>query len=410
MKFIITYSILICMSFSSVMGQVMNNNTSYFKDSTKEFIHIQTENYFGSSQLPMDFIRTLYRGGEISLQMKDRASSNLNTLNRIGGEQIGQISYYQLKPLIFNQFGYYISAITQRSAGAQYTDELFTATFYGNQQFINDTINITQTGIHNRLYNSIQFGLTRHHIKFGISYVSIQNEMNGLIQNGGVYTSTNATQINAYADAQLISSNGSNNYFQQSAWGIALNFEFTNKINAMDSSSNAAIVAGLNGVGLQFLGKNSSTYIIDTNYLFQGIEIQSISDFSQSLLPSEIADSLTPQQINRSRIGALPFELYIHKTGGKSNSRLHTLYGMRYRSESNYSTLIYFGAEYLINKNWTAGSVLSYGGYSKFQLGAHFRIKKEKFILGVNSNNMIGWFSKNGNGMGINLSASYILK
>ena len=60
--------------------------------------------------------------------MKDRASSNLNTLNRIGGEQIGQISHYQLKPLIFNQFGYYISAITQRSAGAQYTDELFTAT------------------------------------------------------------------------------------------------------------------------------------------------------------------------------------------------------------------------------------------------------------------------------------------
>ena len=128
------------------------------------------------------------------------------------------------------------------------------------------------------------------------------------------------------------------------------------------------------------------------------------------LVPNELADSLSPEQIKRSRIGALPFELYIHKTGGKLHSKLHSLYGMRYRSESNYSTLIYLGAEYHINKSLTTGSILSYGGYSKFQFGAHLRIKKEKFILGMNTNNLLGWVSKNGNGLGINLSACYILK
>ena len=86
--------------------------------------------------------------------------------------------------------------------------------------------------------------------------------MNGLIQMEEFSTSTNVTQINAYADAQLISSNGSNNYFEQSAWGIALNFEFTNKINAMDSSSNAAIVAGLNGVDYNSLGKTLNIHNI----------------------------------------------------------------------------------------------------------------------------------------------------
>ena len=404
------YCIIFFISGSSIFGQVLNNNTLYFKDTVKEFFHLQTESYFGASQLPMDFMRTLYRGGQITTEMKDNASNRINALNRIGGEYIGQFSYYQFDTIIWNKFGYYISGITQRSAGAQYTDDLFTAVFYGNQAFINDTINLTQTGMHNRLYNSIQFGLTRKQFKFGISYISIQNEMNGLIQNGGIYTSPNATQINAYTDGQLISTNGTNKYYQQSAWGIGLNFEFTNKINALDSNSNASIVAGLNGVGLQFLGANSSTYLIDTNYFFQGIEIQSISDFSQSVIPNELADSLTPEQIKRSRIGALPFELYIHKTGGKLHSKLHSLYGMRYRSESNYSTLIYLGAEYHINKSLTTGSILSYGGYSRFQLGAHLRVQKEKFILGINTNNLIGWVSKNGNGMGINLSAVYILK
>jgi len=403
------YGIIFFISSSSIFGQVLNNNTLFYKEKAHEYFHFQTENYFGSTQLPMDFTNTLIKGGHITTEMKDNASNRLNKLNRIGGEYIGQFSYYRL-PDLCGKFGYYISGITQRSAGAQYTDDLFTTVFYGNHSFINDTINLTQTGMHNRLYNSIQFGLIREQFKFGISYISIQNEMNGLIQNGGIYTSPNATQLNAYSDGQLISSNGSNKYFQQSGWGFAFNFEFTNKINVLDSNSNARIVAGLNGVGLQFLGANSSTYLIDTNYFFQGIEIQSISDFSQSVLPSNLADSLSPEQVNKARIGALPFELYIHKTGGKLHSKIHSLYGIRYRSQSNYSTLIYLGAEYHINNNWTAGSILSYGGYSKLQLGTHLRVQKEKFIIGINTNNLIGWFSKNGNGIGINLSACYILK
>ena len=404
------YSIIFLIYSSSVFGQILNNNALFYKDTAQEFFHFQSEGYFGSSHLPMEFMQTLYSGGNLSSEMKDKASNKLDALNRMGGEYIGQFSYHQTQPVICDQFGYYIAGITQRSAGVEYTDDLFRSVFYGNQSFINDTINLTQSGMHNRLYNSIQFGLIRKQLKFGISYISIQNEMNGLIQNGGLYTSTNATQLNAYTDGQLISSNGSNKYFQQSGWGFAFNFEFTNKINVLDSNSNARIVAGLNGVGLQFLGANSSTYLIDTNYFFQGIHIESISDFSQSILPSDLADSLSPEQVNKARIGALPFELYIHKIGGKLHSKIHSLYGIRYRSQSNYSTLIYLGAEYHINNNWTAGSILSYGGYSKLQLGTHLRVQKEKFIIGINTNNLIGWFSKNGNGIGINLSACYILK
>ena len=404
------YCILLFISGSSIFGQVMNNNTLFYSDSAKEFFHFQNEAYFGSTQLPMSFMKTLYMGGTITSDMKENASSKLEALNRAGGEAIGQFSYYQLKPVICKKFGYYITGISQNSAGIEYSEDLFRSVFYGNQTYLDDTINLRQTGMHNRLYNSIQLGLIHQQLKFGISYVSIQKEMNGLIQNGGIYTSANATQMNASLDGQLITTNGPPGYFQQSAWGIAFNFEFINKINTLDSNTNARIIAGLNGVGLQFLGHNTSTYIIDTSYQFQGIHIQSISDFSQSILPGDLADSLSPEQINKSRIGPLPFELYIHKTGGKLNSKIHSAYGIRYRSLSNYSTLLYIGAEYHINKSFTAGSILSYGGYTKFQLGTHLRIKKDKFILGINSNNIIGWFSNNGNGRGINLSACYILK
>ncbi len=404
------YCLLFFISGSSFFGQVLNNNSLFYTDSAQEFFHFQTEGYFGSTQLPMNFMKTLFRGGSISSDMKENASSKQKALNRIGGEAIGQFSYHQLKPIICNKFGFYATGISQRSVGIEYSEDLYKSVFYGNQAFLNDTINLTQTGLHNRLYNSIQVGLIHQHLKFGVSYISIQTEMNGLIQDGGIYTSTNATQMNAYIDGQLISTNSSSGFFQQSAWGLAFNFEFTNKINSIDSNSNARIIAGLNGVGLQFLSPNTSTYIIDTSYQFQGIHIESISDFSQSILPNNLSDTLHIDQINKSRIGALPFELYIHKIGGKLTSKIHSVYGIRYRSASNYSTLLYLGAEYHINKYFTAGSVLSYGGYAKFQLGSHLRVHKENFTLGFNTNNIIGWFSKNGNGLGINLSASYILK
>ncbi len=395
---------------NTLFSQVLNNNSLYYIDSCSSLIQLTAEGYYGSTQLPLSFINVLSRGGTITPEMKTTASSRQNTINRLGGEGNIDISYYNFNALLFDKYGYYFNASSKRSAGIEYTGDLFRSVFYGNYAFQGDTIDLVKTGLHNRLYNSFQFGIVNQNLKLGLTYTSIQKEMNALIQEGGIYTSPNGTFIDAQVNGQMIETNNLPGYFQQNGWGIGVNFEFTNKLNVLDSNSNSRIVAGLNNFGLQFLNNNTSTSSIDTNFLFSGMHIQNLSDFSQSLFPQNLTDSISYNEVNHRRFGALPFELYIHKVGGKLNAKFHTTYGMRYRSQSNYSTLIYVGAEYYLNQIFTAGAIVSYGGYSKFQLGSHFRIHKDNFIMGLNTSNILGIISKNSNGLGINCSLSYQLK
>ena len=120
-------------------------------------------------------------------------------------------------------------------------------------------------------------------------------------------------------------------------------------------------------MNFQFLGQNTNTIVFDTSYTYRGIQVSSLNDFSSTLLPSDIFDSLSLQNTSSSITSVLPFELYIHKVGGKLNSKIHSTFGLRYRSASNYATLFYFGGEYLFNSNIVVGSIATYGGYSKFQ-------------------------------------------
>ena len=75
-----------------------------------------------------------------------------------------------------------------------------------------------------------------------------------------------------------------------------------------------------------------------------------------------------------------------------------------------YSTLFYFGGEYLFNENIVLGSIATYGGYSKFQLGSYFRWRSSSAIIAISTNNILAFVSKNSSGMGVNLSLSYLMK
>ena len=102
--------------------------------------------------------------------------------------------------------------------------------------------------------------------------------------------------------------------------------------------------------------------------------------------------------------------VYFKKIGGKKTAKIHSCYGLRYRSLSNYSVLVYAGAEFHVSAKFTIGSILSYGGYSKLNHGIHARLTSSKFIFSLNTNNMTGLFLRNSRGAGLNFSLCYTIK
>lgn len=387
-------------------GQILNNAALYYGDSISQAYQFQAQSYVGSTHLPLSITKVIYNGGFINSDMKEKAAAKLNKLNRVGFESMLNLSYFNFKPIILKKYGLYVNASSLTSIGAEYTDDFYHAILEGNSSYKGEYINLQQSGFHSRVYNSIEAGIINAKFKLGISYTSIQSEINAQVYDGGITVSPDATHLDANLNGYMTSSNAPSNLFNPNNWGLALNFEITNKINSLDSNSNSRIIAGINGFGIQKL-TNASYVYLDTNLTYSGVYIQNVSDFNNPLLPSNILDSLTE---NSSQLNFLPFELFVHKIGGKKTAKFHSCYGLRYRSLSNYSVLLYAGAEYHVNKKFTIGSILSYGGYSSLNQGLYARYKSKKIIAAINTNNFIGLFLKNSLGTGLNLSFCYLIK
>lgn len=402
-KYILIISTLIIFDFQA---QLLSNSAINYLNDSEQVIEFKTQSYAGSSHLPMSFTKNLAFGGFIDDQMKEKAAQRLNHLNRSGFELSSSIAYYNFKPILFNNYGVYINAYSQRSFAVEYTDDFFRAVFNGNQDYKGEFINLQQSGFHNRLYHSIEGGIINKKFKLGISYTSIQKESNAQIYEGGISSSPSGTEQALILNGYYTNANTNSNIIQQGGWGAAINFEINNKLNKLDSNSNAKIVAGINGLGFQLL-KNCSYSYLDTVFVYNGIAINELSDLSNPIIPIPNIDSLTELSSN---FNPLPFELYVHKIGGKKTAKIHSCYGLRYRSLSNYSVLVYAGAEFHISAKFTIGSILSYGGYSKLNHGIHARLTSSKFIFSLNTNNMTGLFLRNSRGAGLNFSLCYTIK
>ena len=254
-----------------ISGQLLNNSALYYSDSLSQAIQFQGQSYIGSTHLPMSITKVFYRGGVIDQQMKERAASRLNKLNRAGFESMLNLSYFNNKPVILKKYGFYINASSIASLGAEYTDDVYLATIDGNTAYKGENINLQQTGFHSRFYNSLALGIMNNKFKLGFCYTSIQSEINAQIYQGGIDVSTDATQLDANINGYMTSSNNSSKLLNPYNWGLGLNFEITNLINKLDSNYNSRIIAGVNGFGIQKLTLANYIYL-DTNIVYRGAQ------------------------------------------------------------------------------------------------------------------------------------------
>ena len=85
------------------------------------------------------------------------------------------------------------------------------------------------------------------------------------------------------------------------------------------------------------------------------------------------------------------------------------IYGFRYKNESAYKAFLYAGGNVKINNNWSSSTYLSHGGYANFQWGLSSQVHLDHLSLGVNTNNVLGFFSNKAFGKSVGLSLTYIL-
>jgi len=356
-----------------------------------------------------EFIDIFRFGGFLDNKMKDVALSNSKRINYVGGEGSFGVSFSNPVYKLFGNWGYYLDISSNTSGAVQFTDDLYELAFYGNKSNAGDTSFIGQTGFHSRSFNKFAAGIDNNKLKIGLSFLRFSNYNQGLVQSGYTFTDSIGSNISLDINGSQIQSN---NVLKHVGSGFALDFEYrlSQELMAKDSlhSKETSIIIGIKNIGIYVSRKNSVLTAVDTTYNYNGFDVSSISSFGNSIInQQDLTDSIRPLSDTAQFIGLLPFEIYFYKPAAYMK-KWEVIYGFRYKIQSSYRAFLYFGGNLHLTSKVNISSYLGYGGYSNLQFGLAINQRfKNNLLVEINSNNLLGIFSKQQYGKAVGISLKY---
>ncbi len=395
-------------------GQNLGNSTRFYQD-TSNYFEVYGEGFYGSNVFSNEFINKFRFGGFIDEDLKTKGLDRARDVNFFGGEANYGFHYSSPKTHLYKDWGYYAGMESSTSGGVQFTKDLYQLIFFGNQGLQGDSVQLQQTGLHQRSFRKMSFGLNKSNsMKFGLSFLTFSQEMMGMIQNGYIYTADSGAYLEMDVFGEFSRSNQNRTgYFQQAGTGIGIDFEYTIPLGDSSSIANHTadnyLVFGIKNLGIYFSDTQTQVTHLDSLFHYNGFEINSLEDLSGSIIGSTtLQDTLSIAPETKRITGLLPFEIYLYKPA-LQNKKLQSIYGFRYRSSSNYRPQFYFGGCLKSGDKTTLSSYISYGGYTNFQWGVALMKRYEKMDIGLNCNNIPGIFSVNQYGKALGISVSYRL-
>ena len=405
--------IVIFLGFNSLLGfsQQLGNNTLYnsSKDTSSIFINFCSDAYYGSSIFNNEFIDKFISGGFINETQKSEALEKAKRLNHIGGELNVSLSYSNSKNYLFKNFGFYTALSYNYNLGSQFTKDLYQLVLHGNKGLEAQETILSPSAFYLRDANRFSFGLNRNNLlKIGLTVSSFNNNTGAELIRGQFYTDSNGNELTIDIEGNYFSVDTSKSvrFLSNNAVGVGLDFETVFKLK--ENQHSQKIYVGVKNVGV-LIHQNAYQVSARREYSYKGIEVSSLSNISTGLLTSEsIQDSLGIETKTENRTSLLPFEIYFFQTPSY-HKRLELIYGFRYRNESAYKAFLYAGGSVKINNKASASTYVSHGGYANFQWGLSSQAHLNQLNIGLNTNNILGFFSNKAYGKSLGISLTYLL-
>ena len=385
---------IICFYPLCLLSQEIN-----IEETNKHIINWESNFLFESNNLNKDFFNTMLYGGYITNDMKKKWIDLGSEKNIIYSEISNKISYsYNVKDKTIEL------AIADRNIlNANFTDDLLRLAFEGNFHYQDKILDFSKTNIRADRFQQYQLNystkIQKINIKSSISYLAGNHHISYIIKEGSIYTAPAGTSldISYNIDAFLTDTSSKINVFANNGKGAAIGI--TTNFQIKDYNIQLSMI----DLGYIIWNNSSITVKSDTTFTQQGIEIEDIFNFNDSILEDYIIE-LNNKTNNTS------FKSYIPATinlcvSGKTNKKILENYEIgiiaRWQpykddmplsfkkieqgfQQSNYSPLLYIQSTYL-TKNIELLPKISYGGYSN-DINLGFAIstgKKRKLVIGT---------------------------
>lgn len=333
-----------------------------------------------SNALNAEIFRVISAGREVTPSMKDRSEKRLRPLNRLGLDVTGELSFVHF-PTDFigkeRSWGYYIGYKNRFSAFGKISPDTYRALFYGNAPYKGDTLYFSDEKLRYMAYQQLSFGLV-HQVRgpkwtgnfgFALSYVNASNFADISLQNGSLYTSSDAFTVQAAGRFSMFGNDASKpRYHYPNGWGLSGDFF----LNLQDPGRKNAISIQARDFGFVKSTAFGNGYSLDTSITFEGVSFGSPYDITGDVF-SQLGDSarqiLDAGRYSGSKVIPLPAQLSV--------SYLREFIPFRLYGSAQLSMRFFSGALPMGTlRVWgypdpqiMIGGNVSYGGWGTYSIG-----------------------------------------
>ena len=369
---------------------------------------------FESNSLDKIFLDYMLYGGQITDNIKSKWISAGDNNNIIYSEISNHLSYrYHFKN---NNISFSVADISILNASA--TDDFLRLALEGNFYYQDRTLDFSGTSIRADRFQQYKItytkGINNMKINGGISYLAGNHHISYILKKGSLYTAPFGTYLDVeYSMNAFVTDTSDFSLFANNGNGIAMDIgiDFTTKEYDISIS--------LSDLGFIMWNNSSITLATDSTFNFQGIEVDDIFNFNDSVLEANnIQDDITKTN-NNSFKSYIPATLHLSLSGKKEDKYIKNyILGIIAKwqpfmdnkplslekisqgfKESNYSPLYYVNTKFYL-KSFNISPTFSYGGYSKNEnIGlALSKGLKNKFTIGTY--HLEDLFNSEGNSVG----------
>lgn len=366
---------------------------------------------FHSTSIKNDVATTFIWGGEIDQSMKDRSMNKHKGVNRLGFYNSNELRYLQLnRPFLGKEIlGWGVKAGYYAAGSISYNKDLFGLMLYGNGAYLNQTADFSATQSHFMLFQKAGFGLVDRRTKSALylNVVNVQQAFNASEYEGKITQNEDGSNIDLALDGAFAFTEG--NQFSKGL-GIAIDGEYR-FLAPWINDSKAPFSVAVNNLGAAYMFEGMSQYTVDSNYNYNGFTVNQLANSEATFGDDfDVYDSLRIEKTEKRTWLALPGYIQMSKLiDDQSSKKIQSFFGMRIYPTMRAVPAVFAGINYRPIRQFSAAASVYYGGFGRFRGGIYVHYVTKKVLLGLGTDDVLGFVSKNGFGQSLMLKLSWKL-
>jgi len=365
----------------------------------KHSMEWNTNLLFESNSLDKSFLNTMLYGGYITNSIKNNWINAVENKNVFYYEISNGLSY----TLERNSHSFGFSCADRNILNTRFSEDLLRLVFEGNYNYQDNSLFFNNTSIRADRFQQykIRYATTfvNANIHGSVSYLSGNHHFSYMLEKGSLYTAPFGTSLDIeYNISAFITDTSNFSAFVNNGSGIAIDLGSDFNIKKHN------IHLSITDLGFILWSPSSISLAIDSNFSFQGIEVEDILSFNDSVLEANNIRNDVLKTNNTSFKSYIPATFHFKVSGNSDYKYLKNYtFGIQGKwqpyldntplsfskigqgfKESNFKTL-YYTQSVFSNKFCNFIPTLSYGGYSSnTNLGlALSKGKKHNFTIGT---------------------------